>query len=186
MTDHYAAEQPHVVVVGDEAPQLHDTVAALTSRGATVSTLSSGLSDARPVTCAIVAARVDPEVSWEQWWEQSEATTTLLDSVIGRMATLSTAIVVAFGNSDTERERRRVRDAVSDMLSSLEGKALTLHGIDFTANAVEVPPSGDRALLATRLTQFTGVRSTLPSGLVVCLEDLRDTRLSSALTTAWL
>ncbi|MFT2691554.1 hypothetical protein [Clavibacter zhangzhiyongii] len=174
MPTRYASEAANIAISGPESHRLATIAEKLLEHGVPAALLDeTSAGPTSPITCAIVAESFDPDIDHRQWRERAEDTAASFGRLLEAMASLSTAVVIAYSTTDDRRGRARVREALARMLSTLEAQAATINGIDFTVNGIEVPLSADHELLEARLEEFARRRSSLSSGSVIPVEDLR-------------
>lgn len=180
----YGTERRRVAMLGSEARRFVPLALELIDRGLSV-TMVNGPEDltAAPVTCVIIAERFHPGMDWPQWWARAAGASAVMTQLLPHMATPSTALLLAYSRSSDPAERGDVRAAMDYVVGGLETEAATFNGIDFTANAVEIPPSSDHKLLEIRLRHFVSRRTSVDSGIVLPVEVLYEQSVTQALSS---
>jgi hypothetical protein len=173
----------HVVIAGDAAGELRAVSESLRLRGAIVTQLGHETGfDPTPVTTFIVATRFRAGSKWDAWWDHDARNEEAFRTVLPRLDSASNGLLVGLSDTTDRADRARIRAGIGSLLALFQSQAATERGIDFSMNAIELPPHYARDLLDRRLEEHARRRDVLANAAVIRFEDLTHQTIAQALT----
>ncbi len=177
-----SASLPRVAVIGSAASRLATLTAELELAGA----LAAPDAPDHTVGMLIVAELHQEDGDWASESPRAQRVWDEVTAAWPKLAAPATGLLIGFGDSRSRAARRRRRAELADLCAWFELEAASTHGVEFTMNAIELPPQADERLLQDRLLPFVRSRTTLAASVVLTIEDLEEDSIGEALTAEYL